>query len=86
VFSLIDYEPPHYMKSDGKYKYPWWAETVGWGIASLSLVCIPAFAIYVFVQSDGATFREVSLDPRGLIIGQLRALPLLSRRQTGRAE
>lgn len=61
VFSLIDYEPPHYTRSDGKYMYPWWAEAIGWGIASLSIVCIPAFAIYVFVQAEGTTFTEVSM-------------------------
>ncbi|XP_046826895.1 sodium- and chloride-dependent GABA transporter ine isoform X1 [Vespa crabro] len=56
VFSLIDYEPPTYR--NGEYEYPWWAEAIGWGIASLSLICIPAFAIYVFIKSDGNTFSE----------------------------
>ncbi|KAG5330985.1 INE protein, partial [Acromyrmex heyeri] len=56
VFSLIDYEPPTYHNGD--YIYPWWAEAIGWGIASLSLICIPAFAVYVFVRADGATFAE----------------------------
>ncbi|EZA57571.1 hypothetical protein DMN91_002910 [Ooceraea biroi] len=56
VFSLIDYEPPTYHNGD--YIYPWWAEAIGWGIASLSLICIPAFAIYVFVRADGVTFAE----------------------------
>lgn len=68
MFSLIDYEPPHYTRSDGKYMYPWWAEAIGWGIASLSLVCIPAFAIYVFVQAEGTTFTEVSMRTVGVII------------------
>jgi len=57
VFSLIDYEPPTYHNGD--YTYPWWAETIGWSIASLSLICIPAFAVYVFVRADGVTFAEV---------------------------
>ncbi|XP_012286546.1 sodium- and chloride-dependent GABA transporter ine isoform X1 [Orussus abietinus] len=56
VFSLIDYEPPTYHNGD--YKYPWWAETIGWGIASLSLVCIPAFAVYVLLRAEGKTFSE----------------------------
>ncbi|CAK9826613.1 Sodium- and chloride-dependent GABA transporter ine [Anthophora retusa] len=56
VFSLIDYEPPTYH--NGEYKYPWWAEAIGWGIASLSLICIPAFAIYEFVKANGNTFTE----------------------------
>ncbi|XP_066597207.1 sodium- and chloride-dependent GABA transporter ine isoform X2 [Prorops nasuta] len=56
VFSLIDYEPPTYR--NGEYEYPWWAEAIGWGIASLSLICIPAFAIYVLIRADGNTFTE----------------------------
>lgn len=57
MFSLIDYEPPTYHNGD--YIYPWWAEAIGWGIASLSLICIPAFAVYVLVRADGVTFAEV---------------------------
>lgn len=57
VFSLIDYEPPTYH--NGEYKYPWWAEAIGWGIASLSLICIPAFAIYEFIRANGNTCAEV---------------------------
>ncbi|XP_067206847.1 sodium- and chloride-dependent GABA transporter ine isoform X2 [Linepithema humile] len=56
VFSLIDYEPPTYHNGD--YTYPWWAEAIGWSIASFSLICIPAFAVYVFVRADGVTFAE----------------------------
>ncbi|XP_020706589.1 sodium- and chloride-dependent GABA transporter ine isoform X1 [Athalia rosae] len=56
VFSLIDYEPPTYR--NGEYIYPWWAETLGWGIASLSLICIPAFAIYVLLRAEGDTFLQ----------------------------
>lgn len=58
VFSLIDYEPPTYRNGD--YTYPWWAEALGWGIASLSLVCIPAFAVYVLIRAEGETFLDVS--------------------------
>lgn len=57
VFSLIDYEPPSYR--NGEYKYPWWAEAIGWGIASLSLICIPACAIYEFIKANGNTCMEV---------------------------
>ncbi|XP_048270283.1 sodium- and chloride-dependent GABA transporter ine isoform X2 [Bombus terrestris] len=56
VFSVIDYEPPTYH--NGEYKYPWWAEAIGWGIASLSLICIPAFAIYEFIRANGNTCAE----------------------------
>ncbi|KAJ9601472.1 hypothetical protein L9F63_000389, partial [Diploptera punctata] len=51
VFSLIDYTPPTY--NNGAYKYPAWAETLGWIIASLSLLCIPAFAVIVILRTEG---------------------------------
>lgn len=56
VFSLIDYESPTYR--NGEYKYPLWAEAVGWGIASLSLICIPALAVYEFLRANGNTYAE----------------------------
>ncbi|XP_057321913.1 sodium- and chloride-dependent GABA transporter ine-like [Microplitis mediator] len=56
VFSLIDYQSPTY--GNGAYQYPWWAEAVGWGIASLSLICIPAVAVYVLIRAEGVTFTE----------------------------
>nr|QRN45426.1 sodium- and chloride-dependent GABA transporter ine [Carausius morosus] len=56
VFSLIDYEPPQY--NNGDYKYPLWAEALGWFIASISLICIPALAVVVFIRSEGNTLME----------------------------
>jgi len=58
VFSLIDYAPPTY--DNGAYKYPAWAETLGWIIASLSLISIPAQAVLVILQTDGSSFLDVS--------------------------
>ncbi|KAK6638401.1 hypothetical protein RUM44_008830 [Polyplax serrata] len=54
IFSLIDYEPPTYRE----YRYPPWAEGLGWGIASMSLVCIPVFSIYVYFSSEGKSFNQ----------------------------
>lgn len=56
VFSLIDYTPPTY--NNGTYKYPVWAETLGWIIASLSLICIPAQAIVVILQTEGNSLLD----------------------------
>jgi solute carrier family 6 GABA transporter-like protein 6/8/11/12/13 len=58
VFSLIDYTPPTY--NNGTYKYPIWAETLGWIIASLSLICIPAQAIIVILRTEGNSLLDVS--------------------------
>lgn len=57
IFSLIDYEPPTY--ANGQYKYPAWAEGLGWSIASLSLACIPSYGIYVFCSAEGDSIVQV---------------------------
>ncbi|XP_069683642.1 sodium- and chloride-dependent GABA transporter ine-like isoform X1 [Periplaneta americana] len=56
VFSLIDYTPPTY--NNGAYEYPLWAETLGWIIASLSLICIPALAVIVILRTEGNSIFE----------------------------
>ncbi|KAJ0180526.1 hypothetical protein K1T71_003930 [Dendrolimus kikuchii] len=55
VASLVDYTPPSYRH----YQYPAWAQALGWIIASLSLLCIPVYAVIVIVRSPGDTLREV---------------------------
>ncbi|GBP30440.1 Sodium- and chloride-dependent GABA transporter ine [Eumeta japonica] len=54
VASLVDYMPPSYRD----YQYPAWAQALGWTIASLSLLCIPAYAVVVIIQSPGRSLRE----------------------------
>lgn len=60
VFFLIDYEPPTY--NNGQYLYPWWAEALGWGIASLSLAAIPVMAALAVCKAEGGTLKEVGDD------------------------
>lgn len=57
IFYLIDYESPTY--DNGQYHYPVWAIVVGWMVSSLSILCIPLFAIYVFCKREGKTCMEV---------------------------
>ncbi|XP_045785158.1 sodium- and chloride-dependent GABA transporter ine-like [Maniola jurtina] len=54
VASLVDYMPPSYRQ----YQYPAWAQVLGWTIASVSLLCIPVYAVIVIVRSPGSSFRE----------------------------
>ncbi|KAF4519723.1 hypothetical protein B566_EDAN017597 [Ephemera danica] len=56
VFSLIDYESPTF--NNGQYAYPSWASGIGWTISSLSLACIPVFAVIVVIRAPGKTFLE----------------------------
>ncbi|KAF5298163.1 hypothetical protein FQA39_LY02587 [Lamprigera yunnana] len=60
IFCLIDYEAPTYNK--GKYHYPIWAVVLGWVISSLSILCIPLYAMYMFAKKPGTTFLDVSLN------------------------
>lgn len=56
VASMVDYTPPSYRQ----YQYPTWAQVLGWIIASLSLLCIPVYAIFVVIGSPGNNWREVN--------------------------
>ncbi|XP_044271183.1 sodium- and chloride-dependent GABA transporter ine-like isoform X2 [Tribolium madens] len=56
VFCMIDYESPTY--NNGEYHYPIWAIVIGWIISALSILCIPIYMVYVFVNSPGNTFME----------------------------
>lgn len=57
VASLIDYNPPSYRQ----YMYPVWAQVLGWTIASLSLLCIPVYAVVTIVRAPGKNLGEVTI-------------------------
>lgn len=50
--------PPSYRD----YDYPLWAQVLGWIIASLSLLCIPVYAIIEVIRSPGDNWREVIIN------------------------
>jgi len=56
IFSLIDYEAPTY--NNGQYTYPSGAIAMGWGIASLSMIAIPAFAVIALLNAKGDSFMQ----------------------------
>ncbi|XP_044753528.1 sodium- and chloride-dependent GABA transporter ine-like isoform X2 [Coccinella septempunctata] len=56
VFLLIDYAPPTY--NNGSYEFPDWAIVMGWLIASVSLLCIPIFMVYVFLKTPGESIMD----------------------------
>ncbi|CAF0965451.1 unnamed protein product [Adineta ricciae] len=53
IFSLVKYEPVTYKK----YRFPKWAECLGWSIALSSIVAIPIYAIVFFARQTG-TLKE----------------------------
>ncbi|KAL4710706.1 hypothetical protein ACJJTC_004351 [Scirpophaga incertulas] len=54
VASLVDYTPPSYRQ----YPYPAWAQALGWTIASVSLLCIPVYAVVTVARAPGKTLGE----------------------------
>ena len=41
------------------YKYPPWAEFIGWVVALASMLLVPGYAIFEVFNSSGFTLREV---------------------------
>lgn len=54
LFSLYQHKPIDYVG----YVFPWWGEGVGWFLALSSMICVPAYAIYLYMVTPG-TFSEV---------------------------
>ena len=55
VFAFVFYSP---VKYNNVYEYPGWAIAIGWLLILASLLWIPGYAIYKFLQYPG-TLREV---------------------------
>ncbi|XP_040201191.1 sodium- and chloride-dependent betaine transporter-like isoform X2 [Rana temporaria] len=54
LFSIIKYVP---LKYNNIYVYPPWGYAIGWLMAIASMICIPVWAIYTILRTDGS-FRE----------------------------
>lgn len=55
MFGLLYNEPLQY----NTYKYPYWAEWVGWSLALSSIIMIPLVGVIQILKTPG-TFKEVS--------------------------
>lgn len=51
ILSLINYHGPTYH--NGRYIYPDWAYAMGWVFASMSLICIPGYALLNYLRAPG---------------------------------
>jgi Sodium:neurotransmitter symporter family len=58
ILALINYEPLTYH--NGNYIYPIWAQAIGWTTVAVTLLCIPAYAIFNVCRAEGSTIGEVS--------------------------
>ncbi|XP_077457306.1 sodium- and chloride-dependent GABA transporter ine isoform X1 [Stigmatopora argus] len=55
VSSIVQYTPVQY----GTYKYPSWAEWVGWGVSLVSLIWIPIGAIHEIYNNKGSFLSRI---------------------------
>ena len=55
IFNWVQYQPVNY----GKYTFPEYAEGIGWGIAGLSIICLPLGMIRGVVTTPGESLCEV---------------------------
>ncbi|CAJ0565513.1 unnamed protein product, partial [Mesorhabditis spiculigera] len=55
IFGLATYKPLTIKAY--KYEYPFWGHVFGWFLSLSSMVCIPAYAIWIWVVTEG-TFEE----------------------------
>ncbi|XP_030070414.1 sodium- and chloride-dependent GABA transporter 2 isoform X1 [Microcaecilia unicolor] len=56
LFTVIKYEPLTY---DGWYVYPPWGYAIGWLLAISSMICIPAYAIYIVLITKGSFMQRM---------------------------
>ncbi|XP_028313238.1 sodium- and chloride-dependent GABA transporter ine [Gouania willdenowi] len=55
ISSIVKYTPVQYEK----YKYPWWAECVGWIISLVSIVWIPLGIIQEIISNKGSLIQRI---------------------------
>ncbi|XP_059505688.1 sodium- and chloride-dependent taurine transporter-like isoform X1 [Stegostoma tigrinum] len=58
IFSLAKYTPLTYNKV---YKFPDWAEGLGWLLALSSMICIPLVVVVKIIQSDGPIIERIKM-------------------------
>ena len=54
---MIQYKP----LSMADYEYPSWAQGIGWVIAVLSIVCIPAGMVHALIKAKGKNLWQVKV-------------------------
>ncbi|XP_077325083.1 sodium- and chloride-dependent betaine transporter-like [Lithobates pipiens] len=54
LFAVIEYMP---LKYNNIYVYPPWGYAIGWLLAIASMICIPLWAIYTIIRTNGS-FRK----------------------------
>ncbi|OWF50839.1 sodium-dependent noradrenaline transporter-like [Mizuhopecten yessoensis] len=61
ISSFLHYRPLIYKGGGGVYKYPGYANAIGWGVASSTMALIPLYAIYKLSTTEGSFKRRLAL-------------------------
>lgn len=56
IYSLVYHVPLRYED----YDFPNWANVLGWGLACISMVQIPIWAVVMTYQQPASSVKEVS--------------------------
>ncbi|CAN2390950.1 Solute carrier family 6 (neurotransmitter transporter) [Pristimantis euphronides] len=56
LFSLIKYVP---LKYNNNYVYPPWGYAIGWLMTIASMICIPLYAIYIVLRTEGSLMKRL---------------------------
>lgn len=59
IFGLVKYQPLRLAAYN--YDFPVWGHIFGWFLSLSSMLCIPGYAIYIWIVTDG-TFSEVPVE------------------------
>ncbi|XP_041348623.1 sodium- and chloride-dependent GABA transporter ine-like isoform X2 [Gigantopelta aegis] len=74
VFSMIQYKP----LSMAGYEYPSWAQGIGWVIALVSIVCIPAGMVHAVIQAKGSNIWKKFKNSLKTRLQEERMVPLVA--------
>ncbi|RCN41436.1 Sodium:neurotransmitter symporter family protein [Ancylostoma caninum] len=56
IFGLVKYQPLRIAAYN--YDYPFWGHVFGWFLSLSSMLCIPGYAIYAWVTTDGTVSEK----------------------------
>ncbi|CAL1541303.1 unnamed protein product [Lymnaea stagnalis] len=59
--SIISYQPLTYRTSLTTYTYPYYANIVGWCIATSSMVMVPGYIVYKLIRTKGSFKQRIAL-------------------------
>ncbi|VDK56760.1 unnamed protein product [Cylicostephanus goldi] len=59
IFGLVKYQPLRIAAYN--YDYPFWGHVFGWFLSLSSMLCIPGYAIYAWVTTDGTLSEKFKI-------------------------